>query len=121
MRGDVQVVDDLNRALKHELAAVNQYWLHYRIFDNLGYKDFAKTWRKESIEEMQHADQLVAGRAIERSLGYASPQVQSALPLKRDGPRARQVHPNKSKLIQINPRKIAWISLDSFGGIGAFQ
>src|ERR1700690_3473161 len=60
MRGDVQVIDYLNRALKHELTAVNQYWLHYRILDNWGYKDFAKTWRKESIEEMQHADQLVA-------------------------------------------------------------
>jgi hypothetical protein len=35
--------------------------------------------------------------------------------------RARQVHPRKSKQIQINPRKIAWISLDFFGGIGAFQ
>ena len=47
MRGDVQVIDYLNRALKHELTAVNQYWLHYRILDNWGYKDFAKTWRKE--------------------------------------------------------------------------
>ncbi len=60
MRGDQQVIDYLNRALRHELAAVNQYWLHYRILDNWGYKEFAKTWRKESIEEMQHADQLVA-------------------------------------------------------------
>ena len=59
MRGDEKVIDYLNRALKHELTAVNQYWLHYRILDNWGYKDFAKTWRKESIEEMQHADQLV--------------------------------------------------------------
>src|SRR5580698_6372984 len=60
MRGDDKVIDYLNRALKHELTAVNQYWLHYRMLDNWGYKDFAKTWRKESIEEMQHADQLVA-------------------------------------------------------------
>jgi bacterioferritin len=60
MRGDEKVIEYLNRALKHELTAVNQYWLHYRILDNWGYKDFAKTWRKESIEEMQHADQLVA-------------------------------------------------------------
>ena len=55
-----QVIEYLNRALRHELAAVNQYWLHYRILDNWGYKDFAKTWRAESIEEMHHADQLVA-------------------------------------------------------------
>ena len=60
MRGDEQVIDYLNRALRHELAAVNQYWLHYRILDNWGYKEFAKTWRAESIEEMHHADQLVA-------------------------------------------------------------
>jgi bacterioferritin len=60
MRGDQQVLEYLNRALRHELAAVNQYWLHYRILDNWGYTEFAKTWRSESIEEMQHADMLVA-------------------------------------------------------------
>jgi bacterioferritin len=60
MKGDERVVEYLNKALRHELAAVNQYWLHYRIFDNWGYRDFAKVWRKESIEEMQHADRLVA-------------------------------------------------------------
>ena len=60
MRGDDKVIEFLNRALKHELAAVNQYWLHYRVLDNWGYKELAKTWRAESIEEMQHADKLVA-------------------------------------------------------------
>jgi bacterioferritin len=60
MRGDQKVIDYLNKALAHELAAVNQYWLHYRILDNWGYKGFAKTWREESIEEMRHADTLVA-------------------------------------------------------------
>jgi bacterioferritin len=60
MRGDPRVIEYLNKALRHELAAVNQYWLHYRILDNWGYKDLAKTWRKESIEEMRHADILVA-------------------------------------------------------------
>ncbi|HVP98191.1 MAG TPA: bacterioferritin [Roseiarcus sp.] len=60
MRGDSRVIEYLNRALRHELAAVNQYWLHYRILDNWGYKGFAKKWREESIEEMQHADKLVA-------------------------------------------------------------
>ncbi len=60
MRGDQQVIEYLNKALRHELAAVNQYWLHYRIFDNWGYRDIAKTWREESIEEMRHADKLVA-------------------------------------------------------------
>ena len=60
VRGDQQVIEYLNKALRHELAAVNQYWLHYRILDNWGYRDFAKTWREESIEEMRHADLLVA-------------------------------------------------------------
>jgi bacterioferritin len=60
MRGDQQVLDYLNKALKHELTAVNQYWLHYRILDNWGYKDLAKKWRVEAIEEMQHADTLTA-------------------------------------------------------------
>jgi len=59
MKGDAKVVDYLNKALRHELTAVNQYWLHFRLLDNWGYKDLAKQWRKESIEEMEHADMLV--------------------------------------------------------------
>src|SRR5271155_2416388 len=58
MRGDAKVIDYLNLALKSELTAINQYWLHYRILDNWGYKELAKTWREESIEEMEHADKL---------------------------------------------------------------
>ena len=60
MRGDARVIEYLNRGLRSELTAINQYWLHYRILDNWGYKAFAKTWREESIEEMRHADRLVA-------------------------------------------------------------
>jgi bacterioferritin len=59
MKGDPKVIDYLNKALQHELTAVNQYWLHYRLLDNWGYKALAKQWRKESIEEMQHADKLI--------------------------------------------------------------
>src|SRR6267378_1548349 len=59
MKGDIKVIEYLNKALRHELTAVNQYWLHYRLLDNWGYKVLAKTWRKESIEEMQHADMLI--------------------------------------------------------------
>jgi len=59
MRGEPTVVDYLNKALRHELTAVNQYWLHYRLLDNWGYKALAKRWRKESIEEMQHADKII--------------------------------------------------------------
>jgi bacterioferritin len=59
MKGDPKVIDYLNRGLRSELTAVNQYWLHYRILDDWGYKELAKQWRKESIEEMNHADRFV--------------------------------------------------------------
>ena len=59
MQGDARVIEYLNHALRHELTAVNQYWLHYRLLDNWGYRALAKQWRKESIEEMQHADKIV--------------------------------------------------------------
>jgi len=60
MKGDPDVIDYLNRALKHELAAVNQYWLHYRLLEDWGFTKLAKKERAESIEEMEHADKLVA-------------------------------------------------------------
>jgi bacterioferritin len=59
MKGEPGVLDFLNKGLRHELTAINQYWLHYRLLDNWGYKSLAKQWRKESIEEMQHTDKLV--------------------------------------------------------------
>ncbi len=59
MRGDDKVIDYLNRGLRAELTAVNQYWLHYRIFDDWGFLELGKKWREESIEEMRHADQFV--------------------------------------------------------------
>ncbi len=59
MKGDERVLEYLNRSLRSELTAINQYWLHYRILENWGYKDLAKKWRAESIEEMQHADRFV--------------------------------------------------------------
>lgn len=59
MKGDPKVIDYLNRGLRSELTAINQYWLHYRMLDNWGFKDLAKKWKKESIEEMHHADRFV--------------------------------------------------------------
>jgi bacterioferritin len=58
MKGDPKVIEYLNKGLRSELTAINQYWLHYRILDNWGFKDLAKKWRAESIEEMEHADKF---------------------------------------------------------------
>ncbi len=60
MKGDARVIEYLNRGLRSELTAVSQYWLHYRMLEDWGYRDLAAVWRKESIEEMGHADRFVA-------------------------------------------------------------
>ena len=60
LKGDKKVIEQLNEALHLELGAVNQYWLHYRLLEDWGYTLLAKKERAESIEEMQHADKLVA-------------------------------------------------------------
>lgn len=59
MQGNQAVIDILNESLKHELGAINQYWLHYRMLNNWGITKLAAKERKESIEEMEHADKLV--------------------------------------------------------------
>ena len=58
MKGDKKVLGFLNEALKNELTATNQYWLHYRLLDNWGVKKLAEFERSESIDEMKHADRL---------------------------------------------------------------
>ncbi len=58
MRGDSQVIEYLNEALKNELTAVNQYWMHYRLLDHWGIAQLAAFERHESIDEMKHADRL---------------------------------------------------------------
>jgi bacterioferritin len=58
MKGDAKVIEYLNEALKNELTAVNQYWLHYRMLDNWGVARLAHFERHESIDEMKHADRL---------------------------------------------------------------
>jgi len=58
MKGDVKVITLLNEALKLELTAINQYWLHYRMLDNWGVAKLAEYERSESIDEMKHADRI---------------------------------------------------------------
>ena len=58
MKGDKKVLELLNEALKNELTAINQYWLHYRLLDNWGVKKLAEFEKAESIDEMKHADRL---------------------------------------------------------------
>ena len=58
MDGDARVIELLNEALRNELTAVNQYWLHYRLLDHWGIKRLADFERHESIDEMKHADEL---------------------------------------------------------------
>ena len=57
-KGDAKVIECLYEALKNELTAVNQYWLHYRMLDNWGVSRLAHFERHESIDEMKHADKL---------------------------------------------------------------
>ena len=58
MKGNPRVIELLNEALKAELTAINQYWLHYRILDNWGVKKLAELERHELIDEMKHADKF---------------------------------------------------------------
>ncbi|AZO20122.1 MULTISPECIES: bacterioferritin [unclassified Mesorhizobium] len=78
MKGEPQIIERLNEALFLELGAVNQYWVHYRLLEDWGYTRLAKKERAESIEEMHHADRLVA-RII---FLEGHPNLQSVAPLR---------------------------------------
>ena len=80
MKGEETVIEYLNKALRSELTAVSQYWLHFRLQEDWGLGHMAKKSREESIEEMHHADKLI-GRII--FLG-GHPNLQKLDPLRID-------------------------------------
>jgi bacterioferritin len=59
VKGNPKVIEVLNQQLKAELTAINQYFLHAEMCENWGYERLAKLIRKESIEEMVHAEKLI--------------------------------------------------------------
>lgn len=59
MKGDGKVIEFLNKVLRNELTAINQYFLHARMFKDMGLKELADHEYHESIDEMKHADALV--------------------------------------------------------------
>lgn len=77
MQGDPKVIEALNSALKEELTAINQYFIHAEMCENWGYKKLSEYIKKQSIDEMKHAEAL-----MERILFLdGTPRMAETLPL----------------------------------------
>jgi len=59
MKGEQKIIAHLNQVLKNELTAINQYFLHSRMFKDWGFKKLAEHEYDESVDEMKHADQII--------------------------------------------------------------
>jgi bacterioferritin len=59
MKGNAKTIEHLNKVLYNELTAINQYFLHFRMYKHWGYKELSEHEYKESIDEMKHADRLI--------------------------------------------------------------
>jgi bacterioferritin len=59
MKGNPEVLGGLNEALREELTAINQYFVHAEMFENWGYKKLSELSKKQSIDEMKHAEALI--------------------------------------------------------------
>jgi bacterioferritin len=60
MKGDSKILEALNEILTSELTAINQYFVHAKMCENWGYRKLSSKKREESIEEMKHADEVIA-------------------------------------------------------------
>jgi bacterioferritin len=61
MKGEPKVLEQLNQALRDELTAINQHFLYAEMAENWGYKKYSKYIKRQSIDEMKHAEMLMEG------------------------------------------------------------